>query len=251
MARELEVMPRVSFIVPTIGRPTLDRTLESIRVQARQGDEVLVCGPESVSVPTWCRHLVCKRSNQWGGPERRLGISTAKGDYLAFLDDDDAYLPRAREAMADAADKTPDRPVLFRMRFARDQRVIWQDLRTSPGWTGTNFRNGNMGSGMLFVPNIPERLGVWSDRYCGDFVFLNTSKWLKYEQYERHPQGVRPPFCPDKTGKCRCRSVKQATKAETPCPEWQRNLTFRPEVITVYRPVEAGHGDRERADGLS
>ena len=30
--------------------------------------------------------------------------------------------------------------------------------------------------------NNPEKLGRWTDRYCGDFQFLNSMKWSKYER---------------------------------------------------------------------
>ena len=169
---------RVSFIVPTIGRPTLARSLRSIRWQMQDGDEVVVCGPADLPILRWCRHMRMDNVPRcYGGPERRLGIENATGDYLAFLDDDDIFLPNARGLMADAAEQTPHRPVVFRMQDLATGVVKWVDISPEPC-----LKNGNVGSPMIFVPNDPKMLGRWSDRYCGDFEFLNSMKWSKYER---------------------------------------------------------------------
>jgi hypothetical protein len=206
----------VSFIVPTIGRDTLVRSLGSIMCQIHRGDEVLVCGDvslvdrQALAVLGEClpvRHLPCPRSNRWGGPERRMGIARASGHYLAFLDDDDIYLPHARACMADAAVRTPGRPVLFRMRDAATGDIKWKDLAPEPC-----LKNGNVGSPMIFIPNVPAKLGYWTDRYCGDFQFLNSMKWSKYERR-------------------------------------RNSLVFRPEIVAITRPFEATIADAWRRHG--
>ena len=102
----------ISFIIATTGRPSLQRTLASI--DKRPGDEVLVIQHDPPS-------------GNWGNAERQEGTDRATCDYLAFIDDDDVYVPNHREIMAQAILDSPKRyPILFRMQYPSG-RVIWRD----------------------------------------------------------------------------------------------------------------------------
>jgi glycosyltransferase involved in cell wall biosynthesis len=141
----------VSFIIATMdGREHLQRTLDSIWTW--DGDEVIVVN----------LHLPPKG---WGGRERTVGIAQAKGDYLAFIDDDDFYLPDHRQIMHEAASANSNRyPILFRMRYPSG-RILWDEPR---------LRCGNVGTPMIFIPNIKERMPVWGDERVSDFNWLNS-----------------------------------------------------------------------------
>lgn len=161
----------ISFIVPTTGRPTLQRTLESI--ETRPGDEILVVGnvDEMTNVDAiqdvLVRFIPYPCHGGWGGAERAVGTSYARGKYLSFMDDDDCYARGARFALGMAILSTPDRPMIFRMRYPNGM-YLWQDQA---------IRCGNVGTPMIVVPNVPEKLGVWSDSYVADFEFLTSMKW--------------------------------------------------------------------------
>jgi len=190
---------RISIIVPTVNRATLARTLASIDAERRAGDEVLVIGPPETPVPAWCRRFDTPADStpkKWGGPERRLGIAHATGDYLAFLDDDDVYLPGWRAAMAEAAQAFPQRPVIFRMQDAATGKRWWRDGEPY-------LQNGNFGSPCIFMPNVAEKLGTWTDHFEGDFRFVNGMWWSKYPK--RHTR-ARP------------------------------SVVFQPQVIALLRP---------------
>lgn len=156
----------ISFIVPTIGRPTLFEALASIGMLP--GDETIVIGP-TIYRPRDAniKHLLCDNGNNWGCKERTLGIAEAKGDYLAFLDDDDVYAPEARDKMEQAIQLTPQRPVLFRMIYP-DGKVLWDD---------PVLYCGNVSTAMILIPNRPEMLGQWTTRREGDYDFLDSMKW--------------------------------------------------------------------------
>jgi len=141
------VSARISVIVPTIGRETLDRALESAAV----ADEVIV---------------ERNQDGDHGYAARMRGMARATGTHLAFLDDDDVYAPGAIETMRAAA---CDRPVIFRM----------DDPTHGIIWKRKALDFGNVGTPMFLVPNEPDRLGRW-EPYApglkcpgGDFMFIS------------------------------------------------------------------------------
>ena len=170
----------LSIIVPTIGRPTLQATLASLVGQplARspvpgvdEGDEVLVIGGPASAVELFAedgvRHVPCPMGGHWGCEERTLGITQARQSHLAFLDDDDVWTPNARAAIGRAIAMAPDRPILFRMRYASG-RVLWKV---------PELRIQNVSTQMIVVPNDPTRLGRWTVRREGDYDFLASMGW--------------------------------------------------------------------------
>jgi len=170
----------ISFIVPTVGRPTLYRALQSITQQRAPDDEVLVISdsPEAAQVAAvaGCTFVECARGHDYGCAERTAGIAAARGQHLAFMDDDDIYLPGARQCMEDARATVPDKPILFRM--------VWNDCVL---WRDPELREGNVSSQMMLIPNDKTKLGQWGHRYEGDFDFLASMQWPASEIH----------WCPD------------------------------------------------------
>lgn len=145
----------ISFIIPSINRETLKRTIDSIEM--RKGDEIVV----EFDIP---------KSNMWGNNQRNRGIIRAIGDYLAFLDDDDVFVPGHRQIMENAINENPGKPNLFKMKYP-DGRILWSKKEVVPG---------NIGSSMIFIPNKKEMLKTfYKARNMGDFIFVNTWKWSK------------------------------------------------------------------------
>jgi glycosyltransferase involved in cell wall biosynthesis len=166
---------KLSIIVPTIGRPSLAATLGSLVGQPLDGDEVLVIGGPAAAVSPWAqdgvRHLPCRQGKHYGCEERTLGISQARGTHLAFIDDDDAWVPGARAAIGDAVAERPDSLLLFQMRYASG-RVLWEKPKV---------RRGNVSTQMIVVPNDPVRLGRWTWRREGDYDFIRTCHWSPHD----------------------------------------------------------------------
>lgn len=144
----------ISFIIATIGRDSIKKTLSSI--ETWPGDEVLVIQFEP------------EFRKGWGGQERTVGIAKASDDYLAFIDDDDYYLSGHRQIMHQAIlENKKNHPILFRMKYPLG-RVIWDDPK---------LRCGNVGTPMIFIPNQKEMIPPWGDRYHADFDFVNCFGW--------------------------------------------------------------------------
>jgi hypothetical protein len=171
----------ITFLVPTIGKPSLAATLASI--ETWPGDEILLVGERAIAsmIPLRreIRFIECARGNDWGHAERNYATPFAKGRYIAHIDDDDVYAPGTRATMADAIVKTPGRPVIFRMR-APNGVTLWQDEQV---------RCGNLGTPCFLIPNMPTKMGVWGSFVGGDCSFLETSTW-KAEDYVWRPEVI-------------------------------------------------------------
>lgn len=155
----------ITFLVPTVGRRSLDATLRSI--ETWPGDEILLVGERKTTNDPRVRFVECKPGKDWGAHERNYASPMATGRYIAHIDDDDYYAPGTRLLMADAIEKTPGRPVLFRMRFPNGITL----------WDAPELRCGNVGTPMMLIPNRPTMLGTWGSFVGGDCNFLETMKW--------------------------------------------------------------------------
>lgn len=92
----------VSVIIPTHNRAVLlERALKSVRAQTYRHHEVIVIDdasadatPEVVRNFTGLRIRYIRNEKNYGGAAaRNVGIREARGDYIAFLDDDDEWEP--------------------------------------------------------------------------------------------------------------------------------------------------------------
>lgn len=104
--------PLISIIVPTFERSNLlPRALDSIFSQTWSNIEVVVVD-DNIPGSDWEKKTLetlkpyCERENfvyvktsgkTGGGAARNIAIRQCKGDYVAFLDDDDRYLPNKLE----------------------------------------------------------------------------------------------------------------------------------------------------------
>ena len=100
--------PLVSVVIPTYRRTdTLERALNSVLSQTYRNLETIVVDDNAQfpEVREAVRRLVVQTGNQTvrlveneqnlgGALTRNAGIAAARGEYIAFLDDDDEYLPQ-------------------------------------------------------------------------------------------------------------------------------------------------------------
>ena len=143
----------ISFIIPSMNRVSLHRTISSIEV--RSGDEVLV----EFDLPP---------SKRWGNDQRNKAMARATCDYIAFIDDDDMYVEGHREIMERAITENPGKPNLFRMQYPNGD-VLWKEKEIVPG---------NLGSPMILVPNNKQMLYHWpGGRNMADFLFIEGWGW--------------------------------------------------------------------------
>lgn len=88
--------PRVSVIVPAYRPTALDAALDSVRAQTFGSWQLIVVddgSPEPVEPACADDLVLVRQANTGPGGARNLGTSLATGEYLAFLDSDDRWLP--------------------------------------------------------------------------------------------------------------------------------------------------------------
>lgn len=98
----IEKSPTVSVIIPTYNRAHLvGRSIQSVLNQTYQDFEIIVVDDASTDnteevVKSFNDPRICyirHKQNHGGSAARNTGIRTARGEYIAFLDSDDEWLP--------------------------------------------------------------------------------------------------------------------------------------------------------------
>jgi glycosyltransferase involved in cell wall biosynthesis len=177
--------PSFSVIVPTKGRDTLSRTLATVADQLDPGDEILV---------------VCNHANDWGNSARQSAMDRAKGDYIAFVDDDDIFVPGALEAMRSWARDHPGRIGIFKRKSD-----AWAPQPREPV-----LKQGMVCPQNFLIPNIPGKLGRWGEQSQDpaleeEIAARNGRHWsdVFFVQETAELQGTEPIFVDVITGYAR------------------------------------------------
>lgn len=112
--------PSVSVIIPTYNRSdAVSRALSSVASQSYPPDEILVVDDGSSDktpelIPElFPEAIYLRQENRGVSAARNRGIREARGDYLAFLDSDDEWLPRKLERQIEALETNRDGKHLF------------------------------------------------------------------------------------------------------------------------------------------
>jgi glycosyltransferase involved in cell wall biosynthesis len=105
--------PTISVLIAVYnGEPFIQRSLDSVYAQTRPPEEILVVDDGSADhTPSILRAnepriRVISQANGGRSLARNVGLRAAQGDYVAFLDADDEYLPLHLEQLAACAAET-------------------------------------------------------------------------------------------------------------------------------------------------
>ncbi len=146
---QLKDHPTISVIIPTYNRAdTLELAIRSVLKQTVSVAEVLVCDDGSTDNSKAVVEAIHDPRVIWvTGPRagrpaipRNRGIMLAKGDWLAFLDSDDEWLPTKIERQ------------LERLRGTRALACCTNAWRWIPGTTAET----------LLLPTLPSTLTTWA-----------------------------------------------------------------------------------------
>lgn len=153
-------MGKISVIIPTHNRADiLPRAIKSIQDQTRPVDEIIVVSDGSTdNTEEVVRKLADKDSRirliayhpgHNGNYARNKGLEAATGEFIAFLDDDDEWLPKKTELQMRIFEREPDVGLVY-----ASQNCIYSDTgityQTQPMYRGDLskriFIRGEMGT---------------------------------------------------------------------------------------------------------
>jgi glycosyltransferase involved in cell wall biosynthesis len=116
---KIETSPLVSVILPVFnGERYIEEAIESIYAQTYLNFEIIVVddGSSDASASRLARFkdiTYRRQDNQGPAIARNTGVRLAKGDCLAFLDQDDIWLPRKLEEQVSCLNANPNLGLLF------------------------------------------------------------------------------------------------------------------------------------------
>ncbi len=172
-------MTTLSILIPTAGRPLIDRAILSYLPQMQAEDELLVLG-DTAGGPLPATEDICRKyghqvryvpcghqQHSYGHAEINTGLIQARGDYILGNDDDDIAAPHALDLIRETiAGLDRARPLLFRFKSYLG-RTFWE--------IEGDFRECHIGGHCAVFPNLPGRIGRYTDRYNGDFDYLKST----------------------------------------------------------------------------
>ena len=106
--------PKVSVVIPVFnGAGVIGETIESVLNQTFRNHEIIVVDDGSTDgsgevLKQFSKHItLCRQQNQGVAITRNRGISIAKGEWIAFLDQDDLWYPQKLATQIDYVEKYP------------------------------------------------------------------------------------------------------------------------------------------------
>ena len=168
-------MGKISVIIPTHNRADiLPRAIRSVQSQARHVNDIIVVSDGATDdtedvVKRLAKEdkrirLIAYHPGHNGNYARNQGLAAATGEFIAFLDDDDEWLPRKTELQMEIFEREPDVGLVY-----ASQNCIYEDTgvsyQTQPMMRGdlsqSIFIRGEMGtpSQVMIRRSVLEQTG--------------------------------------------------------------------------------------------
>jgi glycosyltransferase involved in cell wall biosynthesis len=131
---ELHPAPKVSVIIPAYNAAAfIGDALDSVFAQTFTNFEVILINDGSLDTDKFeqaiqlhlHRIVYLKQENRGPSAARNLGIRRARGEYVAFLDSDDAWFPEYLAAQMKLLEETPSLDLVY-----SDTLVYWDSIST-------------------------------------------------------------------------------------------------------------------------
>lgn len=154
--------PCVSVVIPTYNRaPLLEEALESVRAQTVPVLETIVVddgsSDDSLSVASRFPGVKVRQTNRLGpAGARDVGVSAAGGEFIAFLDSDDVWLPHKMERQ------------LARFAERPEAGLVYADYAA---WDGKDY----VGEPVLRAGGLAREGWIYPDLVMGNRVNCSTA----------------------------------------------------------------------------
>lgn len=166
--------PLVSVIIPSYKRDTVLGAVKSVLDQTHKNIELLVvddCSPKPVkdilsSIIDPRLRVIRQEKNSGVSAARNQGVKEARGDFIAFLDDDDKWLPRKLERQLEIMEKTgSDASVTQFFREAANKVTQEKGFKGSvPIWAKVSGMAVLIGSGMVIRKDKFLEVGPFNEK---------------------------------------------------------------------------------------
>ncbi len=157
-------MPAVSVILPTYNRSQyLEDAIKSVLAQSYTDFELVVVDDGSSDnteeiIKSFADERIIyirHQDNKGAAAARNTGIRYAKGEYIAFIDDDDVWLPAKLERLIDKISHLPEKVgVIYaweEVRSRKDDSLMWMVTPKMKGNLKGEFLYGQKIGGIPFL----------------------------------------------------------------------------------------------------
>ena len=178
----------VSVIVPTYNRKKLlYRTLQSIKEQTYKNIEIIIINDAGTDVKDLISSLsldnykyIQHKKNKGLAATRNSGLKIAKGDYIAYLDDDDVYLENHIEDLVTYSQENN-----YDVVYSNSYRVTYnnEDKFNTPGQR-IPFYKSNFDCGKLLISNLFPVLSVIHSSKCIEKIGLFDESLPDHEDWD-------------------------------------------------------------------
>jgi glycosyltransferase involved in cell wall biosynthesis len=189
--------PRVSVIIAVYnGAATIDRALQSVFAQTFTDFEIVVVNDGSTddTASVLSRHgdriRVVTQSNRGLSAARNAGARASAGEYLAFLDDDDEWMPAKLARCVPILDADPDCALVYTLALKVDPKRLPMDPQNAsegrPDGAESPTMKQLLANPWNVVPSqfvvrrdVFERCGGFHERFitsCEDLYFILNAR---------------------------------------------------------------------------
>jgi len=181
--------PKVSVVIPTVqGRESLlKRALQSVLNQTFQDFEIIIVGnPKEELIRETLkddRIVILKEPNTNVSEARNIGMKHARGEYIAFLDDDDEWMKNKLEKQIKLIEKDKDTGLVYTYywKVSPDGSILQEEQECNSGRVyEILIKNNFIGTSTVIIKReIPKEVGFFDESltFAEDWDY-----WLRISQ---------------------------------------------------------------------